>query len=94
MHVIWVEFDIKTEHTEAFLKRIQQQAADSLNNEEGCHRFDVCIDPNARNKVVLYEIYTDAAAFERHTQMPHFKAFNEEAGDWIADKQIKQYRRL
>jgi quinol monooxygenase YgiN len=44
----------------------------SVRNEPGCLRFDVCSVAGDPHRFVLYELYTDAAAFEAHKASPHF----------------------
>ena len=43
--------------------------------EPGCRQFDVCTDPAAPDKVFLYEIYDDEAAFDAHMRAPHYLEF-------------------
>lgn len=85
-----VFFDIKPDHVEAFRRRVLQQASDSLRLEPDCHQFDVAIDPAEPNRVVLYETYTDAAAFDTHTKTEHFADFQATVGDMIASKQVSK----
>jgi quinol monooxygenase YgiN len=47
-------------------------AESSVRDEPGCLRFDVCAVGSDENRFVLYELYTDAAAFEAHKASPHF----------------------
>lgn len=53
-----------------------------LSEESGCHRFDVCQKPDAPKKVFLYEIYTDAAAFDIHKAMPRYLEFSKTLNPW------------
>lgn len=94
MHAVLVEFTVKNEHAGAFLERVRQQARDSIQNEPGCHVFDVCVDPDARHDVILYEVYENAAAFDDHLNSDHFRAFDREVSDWIEAKRVAQYHRL
>ncbi|MEM7291917.1 MAG: antibiotic biosynthesis monooxygenase [Pseudomonadota bacterium] len=94
MHVVWVEFVIHEEHSDAFIVRVQQQAADSLELESECHVFDVCIGPDDPTCVALYEVYTDAAAFKLHLESAHFVAFDEQVKGWVQDKRVAQFARI
>ena len=94
MFVVVVEFTTRPEHAAAFRERVQQQARDSLKLEPGCHVFDVCVDPARDELVMLYEVYTDRAAFDVHLASDHFKGFDAEVRDWVADKQVSTYQRL
>ena len=87
-HVITVDFQLKPESREAFLKLIRENAALSLRNETGCRHFDVCIPVDAAPRVFLYEIYDDEAAFKAHLETPHYKRFAAAAGPMIQDRKV------
>jgi quinol monooxygenase YgiN len=40
--------------------------------EPGCLRYEVYVDPNDADLVMLVESYLDAAAFQSHLDSPHF----------------------
>ena len=63
MYVVVVEFAIKPEFCARFRERVQQQARDSLELESECHVFDVCIDSERENFVLLYVVLSERAAF-------------------------------
>lgn len=88
---VCVTFDIKPGRTQAFLRLMHAQAANSLDREAGCHRFDVCTDGDVADRVFLYELYTDQAAFEAHLQSAHFQTFDAAVGEMIAAKQVSTY---
>ncbi len=54
MYVVLVEFTLHPEHAREFRQRVQRQARDSLREESECHLFDVCVDPERDNFVLLY----------------------------------------
>lgn len=91
MFAVVVSFQIKTERIEDFMPLMLANAATSLAQEDGCHRFDVCTDPARVGDVFLYELYTDAAAFELHLASDHFKSFDAAVASMIADKTIRTY---
>ncbi len=94
MYVVLVEFVTRSNHAAAFVERVRQQARDSLRNESGCHVFDVCINPERANFVMLYEVYTDRAAFDAHLESAHFRDFDAAVRDWITDKKLTFLERL
>lgn len=94
MYVITVEFVVAREQADAFGARVLQQAADSLNAEPGCRVFDVCVDPEHNERYFLYEVYDDAAAFERHLASAHFKAFDADVTGWVTSRHIEVFSRL
>ena len=89
MYVVFVEFEIELNHFSNFKKRVLQQAKDSLALETECHLFDVCEDNSMHNHLVLYEHYSNKAAFERHMESSHFKAFDTEVAPWILSKSVR-----
>ncbi len=88
MYLVAVTFQIVAEKAGAFAARVQKQAEDSL-TEAGCQRFDVWRDPTDPERVFLYEIYDDRAAFDVHLASDHFKTFDAEVGAWVAHKRIE-----
>lgn len=88
MYCVAVTFRLHAENFSAFEKRVVQQARDSLAKEPGCSVFDVWTDAGRPNEVFLYEIYDDRAAFDAHLASEHFKSFDAEVADWVADKKV------
>jgi autoinducer 2-degrading protein len=87
-YVIIVEFRIKPGEMPRFMPLMLENAALSLKDEPGCRRFDVLSGEDGR--VVLYEIYDDAAAFDAHCRSPHFHRFDEASRPLIADKRVER----
>ena len=88
MYVVTVDFVVKPEHTQGFHAAILQQAKDSL-TEAGCQQFDVAVDPDHANKIFLYELYDDLAAFEVHKNSAHTKALFGQIESWLASKTLR-----
>ncbi len=81
MYVIIAPIQIKEGHKDRFMKEIIDDAKGSVNDEPGCLRFDVIQDASDANRIWLYEVYEDAAAFEAHTQAPHYLKFRDATTD-------------
>lgn len=94
MFVVVVEFTVRVEFSERFLKRVSQQAQDSLKLEVDCQIFDVCICSEKKNRILLYEVYSDKAAFDVHLASTHFDDFNEAVQEWVSAKQVSTFERL
>lgn len=94
MYAVCVQFDIHPEHLPAFMPLMCAQADNSLAGEEGCHHFDVCTDSNAPDKVFLYELYTDKAAFEAHLNTDHFKEFDSDVAPMVRAKTVTTYNTI
>lgn len=91
MYVVTVVFEISAGSEEAFRNAVQRQAENSLALEEACRRFDVCFDPTRPDRVFLYEIYDDRAAFDAHLASDHFAAFDSKVADMVASKTVETW---
>ena len=91
MYVITVEFTIHPEHLAVFMPLMLENARVSRETEAGCRRFDVCRDPAQPERVFLYELYDDRAAFDTHLAAAHFKAFDGAVKAMVAGKLVRAY---
>lgn len=91
MYAIVVTFRIKEGQMPAFLPLMHKAAQTALTQEPGCHRFDVCTDPQRAGEVFLYELYTDRAAFEAHLASAYFASFGEKIKGMVADKDVRTF---
>ena len=85
MYVIIAAIQIKEGFKEQYIKGLIENAKGAVNDEPGCLRFDLIQDANDSNKVWLYEVYKDEAAFQAHTQSPHFLKARAASADWRED---------
>jgi len=88
--VILVEFVIKPDFVERFGRLIRANAKASVEREPGCRRFDVLLGPDDPRRFVLYEIYDDATAFDRHLQTRHFKTFAAATESQIEQRSVRR----
>ncbi len=93
MFVVTVQFEVKESRVDEFRPAVEAQARNSLAAEKDCHVFDVCYDPASVSTVFLYEVYSDADAFDRHLKTPHFHDFNATTADWIDSKAVRTWSR-
>jgi (4S)-4-hydroxy-5-phosphonooxypentane-2,3-dione isomerase len=87
-YVVIVDFRLKAGTRSAFRALIDANASSSVRNEQGCRRFDVVEPMGERDRVVLYEIYDDEAAFEAHCMSAHFLSFDAESAPLVDDKTV------
>ena len=85
MYVIIAPIQIKEGHKEEYIKALLPNAQGAVRDEPGCLRFDVIQDAGDANRIWVYEVYVDEAAFQAHTQSPHFTKMRATAGDWRDD---------
>ncbi len=91
MFAVVVTFQIKSGGMEVFFPLMTENARASLREEPGCNVFDVCTDPARPDEVLLYELYSDRAAFDAHLASAHFKVFDKAVADLIATKTVHTY---
>ena len=65
-----VDFRVEPGTKAQFLEIIREHATQTLANEEGCLQFEVCDPVEGEDRVFLYEMYADEAAFEAHKASP------------------------
>jgi len=82
MYVIVAPIQIKEGHKEDYIKAMLENAQGAVRDEPGCLRFDVIQDGGDANRIWLYEVYRDEAAFPAHTQTPHFSKLRDTVADW------------
>lgn len=88
MYIIIAPLQVKEGFKEQFLEEMVKDAEGSVKNESGCLRFDIVEDPSDPNRIWLYEVYKDKAAFKEHKRMPHFLRWREATGDWIEESSV------
>jgi quinol monooxygenase YgiN len=91
--VIIAEFEGEAEGLERFLELATGDASQSVAQEPGCHQFDVTVD-RAANRVVLYEVYDDEAAFDAHLQTPHLKTFRDGIEPLVVSRNVRRLTRV
>jgi len=84
MYVLVVTIDIKPQFKDRFMAEMLDDARGSVRDEPGCLRFDVIQDEKEPNRIYLYEVYADRAAFDVHMTTPHFLKWKSAVQDWFA----------
>ena len=82
MYVIIAPIQIKHDFKAEFIEAMILDAKGSVENEPGCLRFDIIQDADHSDRIWLYEVYKDEAAFKEHTKTPHIKKWLETTKDW------------
>jgi quinol monooxygenase YgiN len=86
--VVMVEFLLKPGTRADFRKLMDANARDSAKLEPGCRRFDVLEPQGEGDRILLYEIYDDRAAFDVHARSAHYLLFDRASSDLVARKTI------
>ncbi len=91
--VLTVEFTLHPGKVDEFMPLIAKNARESVEREPGCRQFDVVHVAAEPERVLLYEVYDDLAAFDAHREMEHVKAFFRVADPLIAARKNARYER-
>ena len=86
MFSLMVQVEVQPGRRAEFLAAIATNAEASVRDEPGCLRFDVCSVEGDENRFILYELYTDAAAFDQHRAAPHFAVWRAVADRVLASQ--------
>ncbi len=84
--VLFVELKLVPGERKTFLARARQHREKVLENEPGCHRFDLLTPQEDDDTVFLCEVYSDAAALEAHLDTPYMKQYREDTGPMVAGR--------
>ncbi len=71
-------FEISPGQIDAFLPLLLAHRDRCLKDEPGTLRFDILRPRNEENKLMLYEVYEDDAAFQVHWNGPSIARMREE----------------
>jgi quinol monooxygenase YgiN len=94
MYIVTVEFEVWPKHVAEFHQALARQAHNSLTREPECHQFDLGVDPQDRERFLLYEVYTDATAFKAHLASDHFADFDATVRSWVKRKTVQFWNRI
>ena len=83
--VLVLELVVKPEHRAEFLEALWEDANGALDNEPGCLRFDVTVDTEDPNRIMLFEVYRDAEARQIHRTAPYLKRVGAGLAQWLAE---------
>ena len=92
MFVVCATFTIEPGCMDEFMPLMNRNARTSLDVEEGCHRFDVCVSLDDPDEVFLYELYSDRGDFDLHLQSDHFLEFDRQAAPMVREKVVKLFK--
>jgi len=66
---IVIEFEPHSEHTETFLRKLKEDAAETL-KDDGCLRMEVLQTRDGGGRILLSELWRDQAAIDTHRTKP------------------------
>ena len=84
MFAVVVRIKVKPEYRGEFMEAMLADGRGSTANEPGCLGFNIVTDGEDPELVHLFEVYKDEAAFAEHKKTPHFTAWKNAIGPWLA----------
>lgn len=84
MHVTLVHVLVKKEHLGDFIA-ITRRNHEGSTREPGNRRFDVLQSAEDPCRFVLYEAYASQQDAAAHKNTPHYAAWKETVGGWMAE---------
>jgi autoinducer 2-degrading protein len=91
--VLAVKLKVKRDSIDKFMAAVQENGKAARETEPGCKTFDILVDAKDPTSMMLYEVYTNEAAFEAHQQTPHFKKYLDTALQWLDSRERQVFRR-
>ena len=88
MYIVIAPIQVKKGFKEQFVEEMIADGKGSVTNEPGCLRFDIVQDTHDPDRIWLYEVYRDEAAFEAHKQTPHFIRWRDTTKDWTEETSL------
>lgn len=87
MYVVCVRIHVLAEHVDAFVEATLANAR-ATRQEAANARFDVLRHTGDPTRFFLYEAYADEDGFRSHQQTPHYLAWRERVGPWMAEPRV------
>jgi quinol monooxygenase YgiN len=74
-YTLIVDFEVKDGTADQVLALVSENARNSVEKEPGCLQFDVMQAQDNPNRIMLFEVYADEAAFQAHGKSAHIQEF-------------------
>ena len=75
--VLIAHLDVDESHLDKYLRLVKAHAQNSLRIEPGCLRFEVLVPQESPAQLILFEVYTDDAALESHSNSEHMSEYRK-----------------
>jgi (4S)-4-hydroxy-5-phosphonooxypentane-2,3-dione isomerase len=87
---IFVTIKLKPGMGKAFRPLILENAEAAVRDEKECLQFQVMTAEGDPDTYFFYEVYTEAAALDRHRETPHYKKYMAAASPMMAERSIQR----
>ncbi len=89
---LFVEIDVKPNQVEVFLQELYKQAG-IIRAEVGCESIEIFKNDAHDNKIHVWEIWSDKAAWDRHMKNDSSKAWQIAASELVTGEKITVLRK-
>ena len=89
---LFVEIDVKPNQVEAFLQKLHKQA-EIIRVEAGCESIEIFKNDAHDNKIHVWEIWSDKAAWDLHMKNDSSKAWQIAASEFVTNEKITVLRK-
>jgi quinol monooxygenase YgiN len=76
-------YEVEAGDLALFRAAVMKQAANSLDREAGCMRFEVSFGIDRATRCFVYAVFENGEALDQHLASDHFHMFEELARPWI-----------
>ncbi len=91
MHVVVVFMEVERDRVDEVCNALETYSETCREDEPGCLRYDVSVDPVDGTSFLLYQVYTDEAAFLTHRELPHYARFRTLTDPWTRSRRVLTY---
>ena len=92
MHVVVVFLEAERGREAELRAALGMHATACLEKETGCRRYDISVDPLEGASFLLYQVYTDEAAYRAHRELPHYADFRLLTDPWTKSRRVLTYK--
>ena len=91
MFIVLVQVQVRLELLNEFKTAILYNAAQSVERDPGCYRFDVIQQEDDATRWVFYEVYENENAWVQHRNAAHFLAFKEVGDRALLSRHVTKF---
>jgi autoinducer 2-degrading protein len=73
---------------ENYLAAVKEVGAATIKTEPGCSEFDITVSQKDPNRLFMFEVYDNAAAFDAHLKTDHYKKYAAMVTDIVAKREV------
>jgi len=92
MFIVVVFLEALPGRHEELSQALQFHARTCLEQEIGCQRHDIAVDPLEGGTFLLYQVYADEAAYLAHRELTHYADFRFLTDPWVKSRRVLTYR--